>query len=323
LENNSSQRESYSVIWYIFKNGSHLALRKLLLSFLWTISDNERLSTEDVPQSVKTRKGFCKNKSILFSLTTKYKYYVLIFTHYFRSNKLTIYKRKLNQINSEKGFALIMMCLLLPIFLVTCTFIFIGMAQIEIKTTLNHLCRSELLKAQAKSSQIINQLMVNNKYSAKNIKNQRNSYYLIPSTRNNNSNINRDQLIKSLTDNSKQSLINGKEILYNSLLTYKKKLESLVVLSEIATTGISNTTLSLEIESTHLSDTYDPIRLKENFVKLQSLTLHWKYQLKYIPLLETWTNWSQNFEGHCTATLKKEKPWPPILYEDKYYWKQS
>lgn len=133
----------------------------------------------------------------------------------------------------------------------------------------------------------------------------------------------RQELLSALAKHTQLSLNKGKARIQKSLQNFQQKLDPLVELSGMEVTGLPNSAFSIQMNVHNLLDFSNPIQIKENFERLQSLTLSWKYQLKLSPNFIIGNSWSQNFEGHCSATLKKEKPWPPTLYEDKFFWKPS
>lgn len=254
-------------------------------------------------------------------------------------------------LRKQQGFALIWLCTLLPIILMASIFVYVGTIQIEMRSTLHQLCRSELITAQAQSSQIIQKIMVSNsiknhhkknfgKNSGKSqeslLRTSLESQYSVPWTlidkkltdKNHAdsilfNNLSTQELLDALTKHSKLRVNKGKSQIQKALQDFQQKLAPLMDVSGIEVIGRPHSALSIQKSIYNLLEHSDSISLKENFEKLQSLTLSWKYQLKLSPNFIIANSWSQNFEGHCSATLKKEKPWLPILYEDKFFWKPS
>lgn len=204
----------------------------------------------------------------------------------------------------QQGFALVLMCMVLPIVLLISIFVYVGTTQIEIKSTLNQLCRQELLSAQNRAAHIFQKIRDSN---------------TDPHT----PHAVQEKLLRTLVQNSDFSLNKSKIQLHNTLLNYQNKLAPLMSLSQIEIQGTPNSLSSIQMNIHNLLSLSNSIHFNENFERLQSLTLSWRYQLKLSPNFILDTPWSQNFEGHCSATLKKEKSWSPILYEDKFFWKPS
>jgi hypothetical protein len=114
-------------------------------------------------------------------------------------------------------------------------------------------------------------------------------------------------------------LISGHRKLSKILIDYSKKTTGLVILSNKIVFANYIRGLSVEPEDPRAKLT--KYRLMKNFEDKQKLFLHWRYQLKTSAALFEWAPWQQTFSGHCSATLKKEEPWEPTLYADRFYWK--
>lgn len=215
-------------------------------------------------------------------------------------------RRKTRQslLKQQQGFALMIMCMSLPVILMVSIFVYVGTIQIEIKSTLNQLCRQELLSAQTRAAQIFKKIRSENTDA--------HTTYLV-----------QQELLKTLVQNSDFSLNKSKMQLHNMLLNYQNRLAPLMILSQIEIQGTPNSLSSIQMNLHNLLTLSNPIQFNESFERLQSLTLSWRYQLRLPSNFILDTPWSQSFEGHCSATLKKEKPWSPILYEDKFFWKPS
>lgn len=213
----------------------------------------------------------------------------------------------------QQGFALIWLCTLLPAILTTIIFVYAASIQIEIKSALHQLCRRELLAAQAQSSKIIQKIMTF--HQTKNDVRKQDLGKINALTQ--------QALVNALAQHNQFSLKQSQSAIQKSILGYQKKLSPFMDLTEIEVSGNPYSAYSIQMNIHHSLDFSEPIQLNENFERLQSLTLSWKYQLKLSRNFIIESSWSQNFEGHCSATLKKEKPWPPILYEDKFFWKPS
>jgi len=217
-----------------------------------------------------------------------------------RFNTLTLIPCKVTQriLVSQNGFALIWLCFILPVILTATTFVYVGITQIEIKSILHQICRSELLEAQAQASKMIHQMILSS-----------NLHHTLPPS----------QFIYIFTNHLKQSLLKGKNKIHQSLINFQNKSKPLINFSNMEIQGIFDPSLSVEIIDNDPLIKTPYLRVKEHFVQLQSLSLYWRYRLQLTPSFHNWGGWSQVFKGHCSATLTKERPWIPILYEAKHF----
>ncbi len=250
-------------------------------------------------------------------------FYLKNFIYFSLKNKLCFYfYEKLSTLRSQNhasnsGYALVFLCLLLPLILTVIFYIYAKIIQVEMKSHLHQICRRELLAAQAQASKAIQQIMKLNhsRMATKMHSMPRNQNHLLPSiaeeTKASNS-------IHNLLQLSRNHLKKGKEELQSLFERYQHKLDAFIDISDINIYEKMSPNPSIELKTSPLFNK-PYFQFKENFEQIQSLTLFWTYQLKTKSHFSNWDPWPQKFKGQCSATLKKEAPWLPILYEDRLY----
>jgi hypothetical protein len=239
-------------------------------------------------------------------------------------------------LKQQQGFALVSLVCLMPLILAGIIFLYIGTTQIEIKSVVAQTCRVELLKVQEQSIPYLKALMALNavidivkfgKFLARLAR----ILVLIPPV----AAIARTVLavttvaeeiipaiqkgiLAALWTTMETGLFRAQKGLKNILMGYQNKSVKLLDLNLQMVFG--NFVRGLSVEPEHPKKQLTKYRLKTDFEEKQKLFLHWRYELQTNSQLYEFAQWKQKFSGHCAATLKKEEPWSPTLYADKFYW---
>lgn len=246
------------------------------------------------------------------------------------------YKKKRNspQIRSEKGFSLVLLTTLIPLILAAIVFIYIGTTQIELKTSLHQTCRIELMKAQKVSSNLIYGLMLINKVidglkwafvigelleftvvlasvGAAILSIAEFTAQQIPRIQ--------KLIIAGIIAEEKYFLASTHYKLNGVIRDFKNRAHNLIDISNSFI--FTNPLKGVPVEPENPKLPLTKYKLKKNFEDKQQLFFVWKYQLKTSSMFFRWANWNQRFRGGCNTTLKKESPWEPTLYADKFYWR--
>lgn len=237
----------------------------------------------------------------------------------------------------QSGFALVLLVTLLPLLLGGILFLYFATTQIEIRSHLNQVCRAELLEIQEEGSSLIKSLMALNKlidvvkwadfiagiatvlafFNPGLIAVVRGILRLTKSARTAIPKIQK-LILFGLGPGLTQKLLKVRATLLETLNEYTSKTENLLLISDKVFIG--NYVRPLSVEPKNPKARLTKYKLREDFSKKQNIFLLWQYQLTSNSEIFPWTPWKQKFHGYCSATLREEEPWEPVLYVDKLIW---
>ncbi len=244
-----------------------------------------------------------------------------------------------NILNHEKGFALVMLLIMIPIILTAYTLFYIGCAQIEISSALNQMCRAELQKSlltsqkwlqtfiklnarivQIKPKMNINELKSHllddlpKEYLSNQLLNQiqslTNTYDIVE--------LLQQSLLNDYLVNKEKSLIMHKYTVEKQLHLFSDQLKRLLQVSKIEVQIHFMKVLPVAPTLNSNLSSFKYYTLKPQLETIEKQTLSWSYQLTTSTPMSEWTPWSQRIRGECTKTLTKEAPWIPVLIVDKF-----
>ena len=252
--------------------------------------------------------------------------------------KVTENENQSSILENQKGFALVILAVLMPLILAALAFLYVSTTQIEIRSTLLQTCRNELIQTQEKSASLIKSLMSLNKLvdiikwslfiakllSLASLANPMlavliKSVLAIANSSSKVISILQKTIIYSLWITMENDLIKLQSQLRQILKSYSKKTKDLMLISTQLIIG--NLFREISVEAEKPNEKITKYRLKKEFSEKQKLYVRWRYNVQLAPTLTQWIDLNQNFNGFCGVSLRKEEPWIPILYADKFYWK--
>lgn len=213
--------------------------------------------------------------------------------------------RKSEILTNRKGVAIILLLILMPLIITSIFLFYIGSIQLEMKSFVSQLCRHELMDSLNFSQKWVFDFIN---------RNQQNNNPLLHSILKKHL----DTEVHYFYKQKKRLILSKKEILKDQLEYYQQKTQSLMTLSNIKVDYKINFEYPVEIQNHFKNPLRQIYIVKTNVEEIERQTLTWSYNLSTHPSYFYWIHWSQNFNGQCSATLSKEKPWKPILSEDKH-----
>lgn len=248
---------------------------------------------------------------------------------YFKSRSYYRFEENQTYKFSNKGFAIPILLIILPIVLASIIFIYLLTSHIEIQSHFYDICRTDLAQTQDLVSKelvllmALNPIITTTEWMSVALKMALVFSYanpilnalfqsLIKGTESLERSIDKIQktLINIMTRTMTFGLVYTKMHTSTIFANYKRKLSNLTYLNEFELDYIKKPHPA--VEPTNKNKSPSTYKLKDDFEREQQLFISWSYSSKIQPKFSPYAILNKSFKGKCIYSLERSEPWNSI-----------